>query len=200
MKTISIQCRGLLLGLLLSIMLTACSTLPVGLFSKTGRGENPAAYEEALALMDSGHLEAAEEILLPLTKRYRRSAGPWINLSIIYSQTERPEQAEAAVRCALKLDPRSAVAYNHLGILLRKDGRFEEADQAYAKAIRFDPEYSLAYLNYGVLADLYLQQPERALAFYQRYQELEGGEDQRVRRWIIELERRVARKTAQVSP
>ena len=189
-----------MLSLLLSIMLTACSTLPSGIFSKTDKGENPAAYDEALALMESGHLEAAEEILLRLTKRYRRSAGPWINLSIIYSQTERYEHAETAVRRALELDPRNAVAYNHLGILLRRDGRFEEADQAYAKAIRFDPVYSLAYLNYGVLADLYLQQPERALEYFQRYQELQGGEDQRVRRWIIELERRVARKTAQVSP
>ncbi|MEE8109359.1 MAG: tetratricopeptide repeat protein, partial [Gammaproteobacteria bacterium] len=107
---------------------------------------------------------------------------------------------EAALNRALELDPRSAVAYNHLGILLRRDGRFEKADQAYAKAIRFDPEYSLAYLNYGVLADLYLQQPERALAYFRRYQELQGEEDQQVRRWIIELERRVATKTAQVSP
>ena len=200
MKTISTQCRGLLLGLLVSIMLTACSTLPLGRSSSTTRNDNPAAYEEALALMDSGHLEAAETILLRLTKRYRRSAGPWINLSIIYSQTERNDQAEEALNRALELDPRSAVAYNHLGILLRRDGRFEKADQAYAKAIRFDPEYSLAYLNYGVLADLYLQQPERALVYFQRYQELQGEEDQRVRRWIIELERRVARKTAQVSP
>ncbi len=200
MKTISTQCRGLLLGLLVSIMLTACSTLPLGWSSNSTRNDNPAAYEEALALMDSGHLEAAETILLRLTKRYRRSVGPWINLSIIYSQTERNDQAEEALNRALELDPRSAVAYNHLGILLRRDGRFEKADQAYAKAIRFDPEYSLAYLNYGVLADLYLQQPERALVYFQRYQELQGEEDQRVRRWIIELERRVARKTAQVSP
>jgi Tfp pilus assembly protein PilF len=196
----STQCRGVLLSLLLSIMLTACSTIPAGLFSKTGKGKNPAAYEEALAMMESGHLEAAEEILLRLTKRYRRAAGPWLNLSIVYSQTGRHGQAETAVRRALKLDPRSAVAYNHLGILLRRDGSFEKADQAYAKAIRFDPEYGLAYLNRGVLADLYLQQPEQALAYFQRYQELDGGEDQQVRRWIIELERRVARKTAQVSP
>lgn len=200
MKTISTQCRGLLLGLLVSIMLTACSTLPLGWSSSATRSDNPAAYEEALALMDSGHLEAAETILLRLTKRYRRSAGLWINLSIIYSQTERNDQAEEALNRALELDPRSAVAYNHLGILLRRDGRFEKADQAYAKAIRFDPEYSLAYLNYGVLADLYLQQPERALVYFQRYQELQGEEDQRVRRWIIELERRVATKTARVSP
>ena len=200
MKTISTQCRGLLLALLVSIMLTACSTLPVGMFSSSANRENPAAYEEALALMDSGHLEAAETTLLRLTKRYRRSAGPWINLSIIYARTQRHEQAEAALNRALELDPRSAVAYNHLGILLRRDGRFEQADQAYAKAIRFDPEYGLAYLNYGVLADLYLQRPERALAYFQRYQELQGEEDQQVRRWIIELERRVATKTAHVSP
>lgn len=189
-----------MLSLLVSIALTACSTLPGGSSSKSAVSENPAAYEEALALMESGHLEEAEKALLRLTKRYRRSAGPWINLSIVYTRTQRYNQAEAALNRALELDPRSAVAFNHLGILLRRDGRFAEADQAYAKAIRFDPDYSLAFLNYGVLADLYLQQPERALAYFRRYQELQVDEDQQVRRWIIELERRVATKTAQVSP
>ncbi|MCH8931111.1 MAG: acyl-CoA dehydrogenase family protein, partial [Proteobacteria bacterium] len=145
----------MLLALLVSIMLTACSTLPVGMFSSSANRENPAAYEEALALMDSGHLEAAETTLLRLTKRYRRSAGPWINLSIIYARTQRHEQAEAALNRALELDPRSAVAYNHLGILLRRDGRFEQADQAYAKAIRFDPEYGGMGLPYLVTTAIY---------------------------------------------
>jgi Tfp pilus assembly protein PilF len=189
-----------MLSLLVSLALTACSTLPGGWSSNSAVSENPAAYEEALALMESGHLDEAEKALLRLTKRYRRSAGPWINLSIVYTRTQRYNQAEAALNRALELDPRSAVAFNHLGILLRRDGRFAEADQAYAKAIRFDPDYSLAFLNYGVLADLYLQQPERALAYFRRYQELQVDEDQQVRRWIIELERRVATKTAQVSP
>jgi Flp pilus assembly protein TadD len=199
-KTPSTQCKGLLLVVLSSLMLGACSTLPLRLGSRSGDADNPAAYDEALVMMELGHLEAAEEAMLRLTKRYRRSAGPWINLSIIYSQNERYAESETALRRALAIDSRSAVAYNHLGILLRRDGRFAEAERAYERAIKLDPEYALAYLNYGVLADLYLHQPERALRYFERYQQLHGGEDKQVGRWIIELKRRVVTKTAKASP
>jgi tetratricopeptide (TPR) repeat protein len=79
-----------------------------------------------------------------------------------------------------------------LGVIYRDQGEFERAGAAYASAIRVNSAYALAYFNLGVLNDLYRQQPELALDYYQQYRALlpEGVEDPEVDRWIADLQRR----------
>lgn len=197
----SAQCNRTWVLLCAALALSACSSIrPAGKApAQQAAVQNPAAYDRALALMESGDLLAAEAAMQALTRKYSSSAGPWINLAIIYASTDRVDEVEPALMMAIELNPKSAEAYNQLGIHYRQQGRFGDSQQAYATAVDIDPDYALAYLNYGVLMDLYLQQPEEALAHYERFQELEGGDDPQIVRWIAEVKRRVVTKTAQAA-
>ena len=61
-------------------------------------------------------------------------------------------------------------------------------------AIAANPDYALAYLNLGVLNDLYLQQPQVALVYYQQYRDRlpADADTAALDRWIADLQRRTA--------
>ena len=73
---------------------------------------------------------------------------------MLADQLGRPEEAEAAYRKAIELDPAYACPWNSLGILLAdKLGRPDEAEAAYRKAIELDPAFGLACGNLGRLLE-----------------------------------------------
>jgi len=160
------------------------------------------AQAEAVALMQSGDLEQAEQILLMLHEDFPQYSGPVLNLAIVNRRLERTEQAQRFLQRALEINPANAAALNEMGVMLRQQGRFDEAAQYYQQAIVADASYAPAFLNYGILLDLYLDQPDMALAHYERYFELNSGQDERVERWIAELRLRIKseQRTALVSP
>lgn len=148
------------------------------------------SFDRALAAMRNGDVTEAELELEQLILEHPDFAGPRVNLAIIYMDSGRDDAAQAALERALALNPAHAEAHNQLGILLRRQGQFAEAEQAYSDALAITPDYALAHYNLGVLLDLYLQRPEEALLHYERYQIL-AGEDERVKKWIIDLRRRL---------
>jgi len=157
---------------------------------------------EAVTLMQAGELEQAEQILLMLHEDFPQYSGPVLNLAILNRRLEREEQAMRYLQRALEINPTNAAALNEMGVTLRQAGRFDEAANYYQQAIVADPSYGPAYLNYGILLDLYLDQPDMALAHYEQYFELRSGQDERVGRWIAELRLRIKseQRTALVSP
>lgn len=159
-------------------------------------------FVDAIALMQGGEAQRAQEIFEQLASGYPQYSGPWINLGILHANAGRVQEAEAAFGEALRLNPDSAAAWTELGILYRRQGRFQDARQAYEQAIGADPQYALAYRNYGILLDLYLAEPAAALEAYRRYQALDTEQDKQVESWIVEVSRRVdaEQRTAQVSP
>jgi tetratricopeptide (TPR) repeat protein len=160
------------------------------------------AQAEAVALMQAGELEQAEQILLMLHEDFPQYSGPVLNLAIVNRRLEREEQAMRFLQRALEINPANSAALNEMGVRLRQAGRFDEAADYYQQAIVADPSYGPAYLNYGILLDLYLDQPDMALAHYEQYFELSSGQDERVGRWIAELRLRIKseQRTALVSP
>lgn len=60
------------------------------------------------------------------------------------------EEAIAAYREAVRLQPRAPQAHNDLGAVLYDVGRVEEAIDEYETALRFDPDYAEAHNNLGV--------------------------------------------------
>jgi Flp pilus assembly protein TadD len=62
-----------------------------------------------------------------------------------------PEEAEAALREAVALQPRSARARSKLGVALARQGRYEEAIEAFRRALEYDPLYAPAYSNLGAV-------------------------------------------------
>lgn len=149
-------------------------------------------YDQALAAVKNGQIPAATSQLQKLAEAYPGFAGPVINLGLIELKATRYESANNFFKQAVQRDANSAVANNYLGLSYRNLGRFKEAQAAYQAAIAADANYAAAHLNLGVLYDLYLQQPELALAEYQRYQEILGTPDAKVAGWIKEVTGRLA--------
>jgi Flp pilus assembly protein TadD len=124
--------------------------------------------------------------------QYPDFPGAHVNLAIIYINNADDLSADASIADALILDEAHPAALNQLGVLRRRQGRFVEAEAAYLKAVTAHPEYALAHYNLGVLNELYFQRLGDALEHYQHYQEL-IGKDEKVARWIVDLERRIER-------
>ena len=119
------------------------------------------------------------------------------NIGLAHFRLQQDEPAEQAFLRALELDSADAVAWNHLGILHRRAGRFQEALAAYQNAIQIDEKYAHAQLNLGILFDLYLQDLEKALAQYRKYQSLVTEENSQVAGWIVDIERRLKTNNTQ---
>ncbi|MGA2027936.1 MAG: tetratricopeptide repeat protein, partial [Syntrophobacteraceae bacterium] len=89
-------------------------------------------------------------------------------------ELERFEEAEAAYRKTIELEPNYTWAWVQLGQLLHdKLARFEEAEAAYRKAIELGPSYNWAWSNLGRLLHQKLGRYEEAEAAYRKAIELE---------------------------
>ncbi len=177
--------KGWLLGV---VLLAGCATPPMEPDSSRARpADQEVQFRHALEAMKQGRLQEAERPLLLLTRENPGLAGPWANLCIVYSKTERLEKAEEACREALRRNPELNAVRNQLGIVYRKQGRFQDARQIYQEALQRDPDDARVCYNLGVLFDLYLQDNEQAIRYYQRYLELTDHGDKKVKRWISQL-------------
>jgi len=186
---------------LAALSVWGCGSVGIPGLSKTDAAEEsyPAVattrYARALGYMDAGDDRRAVDELEDLRERYPDYSGPLVNLGIIHGRNGRPDAAVAAFERAITICSACAIAHNQLGIAQRKQGRFMEAEKSYLRAIKADPGYKLAYFNLGVLHDLYNRKPELALRYYRLYTEHETDLDARrfVEKWILDLERRLAR-------
>lgn len=202
-RSVEIAARWLLAGLLLG----GCTSAPpvVEPVPAVAVAEPEAAvqqFDKAVTLLGAGDLDLAIRELKSLANAYPEYSGPLVNLGIAHVKSGQLAEAEQAFKTALERNPDNPTAYNQLGIVYRQLGRFKEADGAYSRAIELSPDYALAHLNLGVLCDLYLQQPERALAQYERYVSLAGTAEPRVNGWIAELRSRLGAtsRTARTDP
>ena len=149
------------------------------------------AYTAAIAGLKSGATETALGELIRLSETAPDKPRLFTNLGLAHFQLQQFELAEQAFRRAIDYDSDDAVAHNHIGILQRRKGEFQNALKAYQKAIEIDEKYAHAHLNLGILFDLYLQDLEKALQQYRRYQELTSDENAQVAGWIVDIERRL---------
>ncbi len=176
---------------LVAMLLAGCASPPS--VERDASRERPAdqqvKYHYALEAMKQGQLKEAESRLALLTREHPELAGPWANLCIVYTREERLEEAEKACRQALQRNDELNSVRNQLGIIYRKLGRFQDAQRIYQAALQQDPSDAKVYYNLGVLFDLYLQDNELAIQYYQRYLELTGNRDKKVKRWIAQLDK-----------
>jgi len=154
-------------------------------------------YEQALAALKNGAVDKALKLLTRLSQDAPDKPRLFTNLGLAHFQLQQAELAEQAFQQAIARDRDDAIAHNHLGILQRRQGRFQEALQEYQRAIKIDSKYAHAHLNLGILFDLYLQDLEKALQQYRKYQKLTSDENTQVAGWIIDIERRLKSTTTQ---
>lgn len=157
-------------------------------------------YAEAVDLMQRNQLAEAQAAFEALSVEVPDRSGPWTNLGLLHARAKRWPAAKAHLERAVQVHPGNAVAHNELGIVLRELRDYPAAAAAYRSAIEADARYAAPHLNLGLLLDSYLNDPAGARAHYQRYLELEGGKDLRVRVWIAEIDRRLAAPTAVTPP
>lgn len=181
------RARHLLVTLPLALYLAGCGTAVR--HDRPAAAEDP-AYGKITSAMQAGDYAHA----LPLLEK-RVAAAPEdidssVNLAIAYRETGDLEKALETLETAAEKAPDNAAVQHQLGIVHRQLGHFDHALEAYKNAIRIDSGYALPHRNLGVLYDIYLQQPDAALAEYQRYLELTGSEDKEVAGWVADLKRR----------
>jgi len=92
--------------------------------AESGRWEEAIkAYQKALAMPSNAHADAV-----------------YTNMGWAYYNLDRLEEAESALRQALRLEPTLGPAYYHLGLVLLKAGRGEEAKAAFRRALELAPD------------------------------------------------------------
>src|SRR5262245_53065199 len=168
---------------------------PVAVAPKDAEPEVPvdpraqAAFDTARRAMRAGRNDDAERQLKALAASNPELGGVHANLGLLYRQAGKLPESASALEKAVQASPRQAVFHNQLGITYRLQGQFTKARDEYEKAIALDATYASPVLNLGILNDLYLQDRKRALALYDQYLALSGG-DAAVTKWVADLKNR----------
>ena len=151
-------------------------------------------FNRALIEMKKGNLDSALARFQKLAQQYPLLGGPIVNEAIILRKKGQLEQANKLLQDNLLAHTQNPYLLDELGITSRELGQFKKARASYESAIRVDPNYARAHYNLAVLADLYLHDPELALKEFKIYQSLLPTPDKQVAGWLLEIERRIARK------
>lgn len=147
-------------------------------------------FNHGIKAMVERDYDKAEEIFYNMTRANPNLSGPYANLGVILKTKKDYQNAEIALRRALELNPENPEIYNHLGLVYRESGRFNNAFEIYKQGLEFAPENSNLLRNTGILLELYLNTPEAALPYYQRYLE-KKPDDKQVQIWIADLNLRL---------
>ena len=98
--------------------------------------------------------------------RLEISILPLVNVSMVHARLGQSDQAETALRQALKIDPTNTTANFNLGLLLAEQGKPPEAEAALRTALQSDPQFPEEAYNLGVL--LAKDRPSEAVSLIRR--------------------------------
>lgn len=145
---------------------------------------------EARAAWAEDNLDRAWQLLERL--REARPAHPDVltNAAIVAREQDQDETARRLFEEALKVSPGHLVASNNLALILAEDGDFAGARKALVRALQRHPDDPSLHYNLAVVYELYVQDLDKALEHYRRYQDMATEPDPQVAGWITDLERR----------
>ena len=149
-------------------------------------------YDEIKQLIINEDFPKAEANLRNFLLKYPNFSGAWANLGVVYSETERLDQAEKALQKAIELDDSIAPVYARLAYVYRIQGKIQEAVGAYEKSLEKNPQYASAHYNLALLYDLYLQEPEKALLHLKAYINITGAKEKDAETWLKQVEKSAA--------
>lgn len=138
----------------------------------------------------------AESLLVPITETDTRLSGPWVLLGDIAQQQDDLDKAVNHYQRALQINRDNVNAYIRLAKVQREQGQFIQAQHTYTKALGVWKDFPEAHLNLAILYDIYLNHPLRAQKHMEAYQFLTGGSDERVAKWLTEIQKRTGVATS----
>ena len=97
----------------------------------------------------NGLYDNAEKLAYSITKKFPKHQFAWKVLGVIFTKTNRVNDALVVTKKAVKLFPQDAQAYLNLGIIFKKLGRLNNAEDSYRQAISLKSNYAEAYNNLG---------------------------------------------------
>jgi len=106
-------------------------------------------YQQALNLHHQEQFAAAESKYREYLNANGDNAEAWLNLGILYYQTDAYQEAQGAISKSLEIEAINAQAYYVLGCCLEKSNKIPQAISAYQEAIALDPNLLDAYNNLG---------------------------------------------------
>ncbi len=155
--------RNLIAGILVLLMLGACSSNPTKSDSEF-KGD-PAEINAQLGIeyMRKGMYEASSEKLQKAVKQNPRLQLAQVSLAILYEKLGEEDEAGKHYRKAYSINQKDPVTLNAYGQYLCRRGELEKADQMFVVAAS-DPLYKypeLIFTNAGICA---MDQPDVVLA------------------------------------
>ena len=101
------------------------------------------------ALSDIAHQTGRYEEAARLLRSFAERPPEYSNLGTSLEALGQHDEAEAAYRKAIDLDPNFATAHLNLGNLLQKQGRNTDAEEAFRAALALRPDYGKAWNGLG---------------------------------------------------
>ena len=148
-------------------------------------------YSDALQQMKLQNFEVAEQSFHGLLESHPRLAGAMVNLGLIQEKKKEKEKALAFYEAALKVNPNNVVGLIQSALQYQSQGKFKVAEDRLRRANAIDKKNPVVNYNLGVLYELYLQEYDLAIKYYQAYVDVSENEDvATVKRWIKLLERK----------
>ncbi|MGD8524636.1 MAG: tetratricopeptide repeat protein [Thioalkalispiraceae bacterium] len=182
---------GWLFLLVFAILSYGCTSSPVdnsGSSTIINDDKRPPRYNYAIELMKREDYDKASEVFLALEPEYTHP-DLYTNMAIIYLHKAKLDTAKEYIEKSISIRPGNYQSQNIHGVILRKIGKFDEAIAAYNTSIANNGKYPDAYLNIAILYDIYLNNANKALPYYEKYKQL-AGNDQNIDKWIVEVTRR----------
>jgi TonB family protein len=105
---------------------------------KSTASEEPASlYEEGIAQLNAGRYEEGKEALKQFVFRHPEDARAYMKLGLAYSLLNKPQEAIAAYKMAIKIGPDvvDADAYQRLGLAYNQLKKYSEALNAFKQAM-----------------------------------------------------------------
>ncbi|MDR3509254.1 MAG: tetratricopeptide repeat protein [Caulobacteraceae bacterium] len=107
-------------------------------------------FERALAIHQSGDLDAAAKLYGQILRVDETHAGTLHLLGVISIQTERPDRGLELISAAIEIDPNVPPTWSNLGAALSRLGRFAEALDACDRSIALQQTWCDGHRNRGL--------------------------------------------------
>ncbi len=172
-------------------------TTPVSSKPSHWPSNSVAAFNQGVSALGNDN-EAARISFAEAIELSPQMEAAYYNLAKLDLDQKNFEAVDSFLPQAQKNNVASARLWNLFATSKRHQNDFDAAEKFYLQAIQLDSGYTPALLNIAILNDVYLGKIAEAQKYYLLYQqqlEQQGKQDNRLKNWLTDINRRLAPKT-----